>query len=53
VAPIVGRSTRGLDRDAEYARDRARLVAYNQHLAGKGCPTVDIEAELGRSPHGK
>jgi hypothetical protein len=50
VAPIVGRSTKGLDRDAEYARDRARLVAYNKHLAAKGCPTVDIEGELGRSP---
>jgi hypothetical protein len=53
VAPLTSRSSRGLDRDIEYARDRARLVAYNQHLAGKGCPTVDIEAELGRSPHGK
>ena len=46
VAPLVGRSTKGLDRDAEYARDRARLVAYNKHLAAKGCPTVDIAAEL-------
>jgi hypothetical protein len=50
VGPLVGKSTRGLDRDAEYARDRARLVAYNQQLAAKGCPTVDIDAELSRSP---
>jgi hypothetical protein len=49
LAPL-GRSTKGLDRDAEYARDRARLVAYNEHLAAKGCPTVDIEAELRRPP---
>jgi len=54
-APILGGSTKGLDRDAEYARDRARLVAYNQHLASKGCATVDIEAELARplEPAGK
>ncbi len=50
VAPLTGRSTKGLDRDAEYQRDRARLVAYNQHLAAKGCPTIDIDAELARSP---
>ncbi len=50
VAPLTGRSTKGLDRDAAYARDRARLVAYNQHLAAKGCQTVDIDAELTRSP---
>src|SRR5262245_19731801 len=55
LAPLVGRSTKGLDRDAEYARDSARLVAYNQHLAAKGCATVDIEAELARpaEPGGK
>jgi hypothetical protein len=50
VAPLTSRSSRGLDRDAEYQRDRARLVAYNQHLAAKGCPTIDIDAELSRSP---
>jgi len=49
-APIFGGSTKGLDRDAEYTRDRARLVAYNQHLVAKGCATVDIEAELARPP---
>jgi hypothetical protein len=53
VAPLVGRSARGLDRDAEYARDRARLVAYNKQLAAKGCATVDIDGELARSPDSK
>ena len=50
VVPFLGGSSKGLDRDAEYARDRARLTAYNQHLAAKSCPTVDIEAELARPP---
>ena len=48
-------SSKGLDRDAEYQRDRARLEAYNQHLAAKGCRTVDIDAEIARptDPIGK
>jgi hypothetical protein len=50
VTPLFGGSAQGLDRDAEYARDRARLVAYNQHLAAKGCTTIDIQAELERPP---
>jgi hypothetical protein len=50
VAPILGGSAKGLDRDAEHARDRARLAAYNRHLASKGCATIDIEAELARPP---
>jgi hypothetical protein len=45
---VFGGSAKGLDRDAEYRRDRARLEAYNRHLASKNCPTVDIEAELAR-----
>ena len=48
LAPYVRGSQKGFDRDAEYARDRARLAAYNRHLASKGCPTVDIEAELAK-----
>src|SRR5262245_29509107 len=48
ASTVLGGSSKGLDRDAEYARDRARLEAYNQHLASKGCPTVDIAAELAR-----
>lgn len=47
---LLGGSTKGLDRDAEYRRDRARLEAYNRHLASKNCPTVDIDAELRRPP---
>jgi hypothetical protein len=50
IVPFLGGSGKGLDRDAEYVRDRARLTAYNQHLAAKGCATVDIEAELARPP---
>jgi hypothetical protein len=48
--PYTRHSTKGLDRDAVYARDRARLEAYNEHLAAKGCRTVNIEAELARPP---
>jgi hypothetical protein len=47
---VLGGSPKGLDRDAEYRRDRARLEAYNRHLASKNCPTVDIQAELARTP---
>ena len=50
TATIVGGSTKGLDSDAERARDRARIEAYNRHLASKGCQTVDIAAELARQP---
>ena len=50
VNPYGKATQKGLDRDAEYLRDRARLEAYNRHLASKGCPTVDIEAELARPP---
>jgi hypothetical protein len=48
TTPFLGGSSKGLDREAEHARDRARLEAYNRHLASKGCPTVDINAELAR-----
>jgi hypothetical protein len=47
---VFGGSSRGLDRDAEYQRDRARIEAYNRHLASKKCPTVNIAAELARPP---
>jgi hypothetical protein len=50
ATPLWGGSGKGLDREAEYQRDRARLEAYNRHLADKGCQTVDIEAELKRPP---
>ncbi len=47
---VFGGSTRGLDRDAEHRRDRARIESYNRHLASKDCPGVDIAAELARPP---
>ena len=50
LRPIMGGSAKGLDRDAEHARDFARLAAYNRHLASKGCATVDIAAELAKPP---
>lgn len=50
IAPIVGGSTRGADRDAEYQRERAKLDAYNRHLAEKNCKTIDIDAELAKPP---
>jgi hypothetical protein len=50
ATPFLGGSGKGLDRDAEYQRDLARLEAYNRHLADKGCSTVDIQAELKRPP---
>jgi hypothetical protein len=53
IAPIRRSSEKGFDRDAEYLRDRARLESYNRHLAAKGCPTVNIEAELARPPEPK
>jgi hypothetical protein len=49
-SPYLRNTSKGFDREAEYARDRARLEAYNRHLASKGCPTVDIEAEIARPP---
>jgi hypothetical protein len=49
-APIYGSSNKGGDRQAIYARERAKLEAYNAELAEKGCKTVDIEAELARPP---
>jgi hypothetical protein len=49
-AALTGASGRGADRQAEYARERARLDAYNRLLASKNCKTVDIEAELAKPP---
>jgi hypothetical protein len=49
---LFGGSSAGADREANYARERAKIDAYNRHLASKNCPTVDIEAELARPPEG-
>jgi hypothetical protein len=50
AAPILGGSAIGADRQAVYARERAKLDAYNRELAAKGCKTLDIEAELAKPP---
>lgn len=50
VPYIAGGSTVGSDREAEYARERAKLDAYNEHLRSKDCKTLDIEAEFKRAP---
>jgi hypothetical protein len=50
IAPILGGSTVGANREAEYARERAKLDAYNRHLESKSCRTLDIEAELAKPP---
>lgn len=44
--PFKGTSTYGLDTDADYANDRARLEALNRQLAAKECRTFDLAAEL-------
>ena len=41
-----------MDRQAVSARERAKLEAYNNELAAKGCKTVDIEAELAKPARG-
>jgi hypothetical protein len=49
-ATLAGGSGRGADRQSEYARERARLEAYNRLLASKNCKTLDIDAELAKPP---
>ena len=46
VTPIFGGTTHGTDPDADAARDRAMLEAYNKQLAAKKCPTFDLDAEM-------
>jgi hypothetical protein len=50
VAPVLGGSTVGADRQVVYARERAKLDAYNRELTAKGCKPLDIDAELARAP---
>jgi hypothetical protein len=47
---VLGGTKEGTDPDGRYARDRAVLEAYNNHLAAKGCPTFDLVAELQPKP---
>jgi hypothetical protein len=46
VTPVFGGTSFGSDPQAEIARNRAILVAYNEELRRKGCPTFDLDAEL-------
>ena len=50
VTPRARRLGPAADRQALYARERAKLDAYNAELAAKGCKTLDIDAELARAP---
>jgi hypothetical protein len=52
ATPLYGGSGKTTDRKAVYARERAKVDAYNDELAAKGCKTIDIEAELARPPEG-
>ncbi len=46
VEPLVGGTSQRLDQNAQYARDRAMLEAYNGQLQKKGCRTFNLDAEL-------
>jgi hypothetical protein len=50
--PVLGGSSVGAGRQELYARERAKLDAYNDELAARGCKTLDIEAELARPAEG-
>jgi len=52
IAPLFGGSSYNADPQAEVARDRAKLTAYNQALREKGCATIDVDAELAKPPEG-
>lgn len=45
-APVNGGSAYGMDPDAEAARTRTRIEAFNARLAERKCPTYDLAAEL-------
>jgi hypothetical protein len=47
-APVLGGSMIGSDRQAVYARERAKLDAYNSELQSRNCKTIDVDAELAR-----
>ena len=48
VTPLFGGSSIGANRQALYARERAKLDSYNRELEARNCKTVDIDAELAR-----
>jgi hypothetical protein len=49
---VFGGSASSGDRQGVYARERAKLDAYNRELGAKGCPMIDIDAELARPAEG-
>jgi hypothetical protein len=49
---VLGGSAKSADRKGVYARERAKLDAYNSELGARGCPMLDIDAELARPPEG-
>lgn len=46
LGPMFGGSNYDLDPQKELAREKAKLHAYNQALAQKGCKTLDVDALL-------
>lgn len=51
IAPLITQgSTASADRQSSMSRERAKLDAYNRHLAARNCKTLDIDAELARGP---
>jgi hypothetical protein len=50
ATPVLGGSGLTADRERVYARERAKLEAYNRELAMRNCKQMDIEAELARAP---
>ena len=46
TTPIFGGAKEGLDPDAQYHKDIAKLRAYNQQLTFLKCKTFDLDAEL-------
>jgi hypothetical protein len=46
---ITQGSTASADRQTTMSRERAKLDAYNRHLATRNCKTLDIDAELARA----
>lgn len=50
ATPVFGGSGLTADRERVYARERAKLEAYNRELAMRNCKQMDIEAELARAP---
>ncbi len=47
ISPLFGGSD-STGTEAEAARERAKIAAYNHHLSQKGCTPVDVEAEMAK-----